>query len=168
MESPEIWRWIWLIAAVMFAIGEMSTAGSFFLAPFAIGALVASILAFFGVDIALGWLAFVAVSAGTFAAFRPLARRLDREVPAEGIGAKRLIGERAIVLELVPGVGDELGLIRVNREEWRAESGNGEPIQPGTTVKVVEIRGTRAVVFPVDLGGGGGVPPIESETTDQE
>jgi membrane protein implicated in regulation of membrane protease activity len=165
VESPETWRWIWLIAAVMFGIGEMSAAGSFFLLPFAIGAIVAAVLAFLGVDVAWEWLAFVLVSAGTFAAFRPLARKLDRDVPAEGIGAKRLIGEQAVVLQLVPGGGD-LGLIRVGREEWRAESGTGDPIAQGASVKVVEIKGTRAVVFPLEIGGDGLPPSIPSETTD--
>lgn len=151
MDSPDVWRWIWLVAAVAFALGEMSAAGSFFLLPFAIGAAVAAVLAFLGVNLTIEWLAFLALSAATFAAFRPLARKLDRDAPADGVGAKRLIGEHATVLVDIPGRGDDLGLIRVHREEWRAESGDGRPIRKGTTVKVVEIRGTRAVVFPLDI-----------------
>ena len=38
MDDPEVWRWIWLVAAVLFAIGEMGSPGSFFLLPFAAGA----------------------------------------------------------------------------------------------------------------------------------
>jgi membrane protein implicated in regulation of membrane protease activity len=153
MESPEVWRWVWLVAAVLFAVGEMTAAGSFFLLPFAIGALVAAVLAFLGVDVIIECLVFLAVSGATFAAFRPLARKLDRDTPTDGVGAKRLIGERATVLEPIPGDddGDQLGLIRVHREEWRAESGDGSPIDKGTPVKVVEIKGTRAVVFPLEL-----------------
>ena len=64
MGSPEFWRWVWLVAAAVFAIGEMAIAGSFFLAPFAIGAVVAAILAFAGVPVGIEWLAFAAVSAG--------------------------------------------------------------------------------------------------------
>ena len=45
--------------------------------------------------------------------------------------------------------GDELGLIRVHREEWRAESGDDTVIKAGSKVRVVEVRGTRAVVFPI-------------------
>ena len=44
LSSPEVWRWIWLGAAVLFGLGELSTAGSFFLLPFAIGALAAMIV----------------------------------------------------------------------------------------------------------------------------
>jgi membrane protein implicated in regulation of membrane protease activity len=152
MESPEFWRWIWLVAAVGFALGEMSAAGSFFLLPFALGALVAAVLAFAGVAVTIEWIAFVVVTAATFAAFRPLARKLDRDTPTDGVGAKRLIGEHATVLEAIPASGDTLGLIRVDREEWRAESGDGHPIEKGTPVKVVEVKGTRAVVFPLTDG----------------
>ena len=51
--SPEFWRWIWLIAMVVFGLGEISIAGSFFLAPFAAGAGVAALLAFVGVPVGL-------------------------------------------------------------------------------------------------------------------
>jgi len=150
MDDPNTWQWLWVIAAVVLAGGEMTTAGSFFLLPFALGAVAAAVLAFFGVSVALEWIAFIVVSAATFAAFRPLARKLDRDLPADGIGAKRLIGETATVLDAIPGDGDELGLIRVHREHWRAESRDGTPIEAGAKVRVVEVRGTRAIVFPVD------------------
>lgn len=150
MDEPETWRWIWLSAAVVFAIGEMSTAGSFFLAPFAVAAGVAAILAFADVSLTIEWVAFVALSVGVFAAMRPLARRLDAGEPTDGIGAKRLIGEPATVLEDIPA--GELGMVRVHREEWRAETVDGAPLPAGTTVRVVEQRGTRLVVTPNTQG----------------
>jgi membrane protein implicated in regulation of membrane protease activity len=149
VDSPESWRWIWMVAAFLFTVGEMASPGSFFLFPFAAGALVAAVLAFAGVGVGFEWVAFVGVSAGAFAALRPIARRLDQGGPAAGIGANRLIGETAIVLDSI-GPGD-LGLIRVDREEWRAESLDGSPIAAGTPVRVVEVRGTRAVVWPTAL-----------------
>ena len=56
-----------------------------------------------------------------FAGLRPLARRLDRNVSdADGVGSRRLIGRQGTVLEAIePG---HLGLVRVEREEWRAEA----------------------------------------------
>ncbi len=132
----------------MFAVGEMATAGTFFLLPFALGAAVAAGLAFAGVDLGFEWLAFVVVSGGVFASLRPLARRLDRDEPTLGIGAKRLIGEPGVVLEDVPA-GHELGMVRVHREEWRAESVDGGAIPAGATVRVVEVRGTRVLVHPL-------------------
>jgi membrane protein implicated in regulation of membrane protease activity len=146
MEDPEVWRWIWLVAALFFAVGEMSTAGSFFLLPFAVGAGSASALAFADVGLTGQWLVFVGVSVGLLAALRPLSRRLDRGEPTLGIGSKRLIGESAVVIDDIPGGPNELGMVRVHREEWRAETVDGSPAPTGTTVSVVEQRGTRLVV----------------------
>lgn len=147
MDSPEEWRWIWLVMAFLFATGEMSSPGSFFMAPFALGALVASALAFADVGVGVEWIAFIAVSLASLAALRPLARRLDLADEDRGIGSRRLIGQTALVLEEIPGR-HELGLVRVHREEWRAESLDGSRIAPGATVTVAEVEGTRVLVTP--------------------
>ncbi|MDQ3782541.1 MAG: NfeD family protein, partial [Actinomycetota bacterium] len=114
MDEPEQWRWIWLGTAVVFGIGEMATPGAFFLAPFAVGAAVASILAFADVPLVGEWAAFVGVSVAAFAAMRPLARRLDVEGGSDGIGARRLIGRPGTVVEAISA--DRPGLVRVDRE----------------------------------------------------
>ncbi len=144
--------------AAVFAIGELSAPGTFFLLPFAIGAVAAAVLAFAGVDVAVELVVFIVVSLVALAGFRKLAHRLDRNEPTEGIGSKRLIGQPARVIEAIDGTHD-LGTVRVDREEWRAESGDGAAIAVGSQVKIVEVRGTRVVVFPVDplppTGGSG-------------
>jgi membrane protein implicated in regulation of membrane protease activity len=145
MDTPEEWRWVWLIATAVFAIGEMASPGSFFLAPFALGALVASILAFAGVSVGVEWVVFLAVSIATLAALRPVARRLDRNALDRGVGARRLVGSRATVLEDIPGDA-ELGMVRVDREKWRAQSTDGARIPAGTVVRVAEVQGTRVIV----------------------
>ena len=147
--EPESWRWIWLAAAAVFALGELAAPGTFFLLPFAIGAAVATVLAFAGVPVAAEIAAFIIVSLVALAGFRSLARHLDRTEPTEGIGSKRLIGQPAKVIEAIDGAND-LGTVRIDREEWRAESGDGAAIPVGTPVKVVEVRGTRVVVFPAE------------------
>src|SRR4051794_41903173 len=68
---------IWLIAAVIFAIGEMATT-SFFLAPFAGGAAVATLLAAAGAGGVIEWAAFLVVSILLPAALRPVARDHQR------------------------------------------------------------------------------------------
>ena len=145
METPEAWRWAWLAATAVFAIGEMVTPGSFFLAPFAVGALVASILAFLGVGVGVEWVVFLIVSIATLAALRPMARRLDRNAIDRGVGARRLVGSRATVLQAIPGEA-ELGMVRVDREEWRAQSTDGSPIAAGTVVRIADVQGTRVIV----------------------
>jgi membrane protein implicated in regulation of membrane protease activity len=146
MDEPETWRWIWLGAAVLFGIGEMATPGAFFLAPFAIGAVVASGLAFADVPLGGQWAAFVAISLASLFALRPLARRLDRDGSAHGVGSRRLIGKVGTVLE--PIEPDHLGLVRVEREEWRAESADRSPLPVGTSITVAEVQGTRVIVTP--------------------
>jgi membrane protein implicated in regulation of membrane protease activity len=149
MDSPEQWRWIWLAATAVFAIGEMATPGSFFLAPFAAGALVASLLAFAGVSVLVEWIVFIVVSLITLALLRPLSRRLDREALDHGVGSRRLIGRQATVLRTIPA-GDEIGMVRVDREQWRAQSIDGTPIAAGIAVRIADVQGTRVIVAPLD------------------
>jgi membrane protein implicated in regulation of membrane protease activity len=147
MDEPETWRWIWLGAAVFFGIGEMATPGAFFMAPFAIGAGVAAILAFADAAVAAQWFAFVGVSIVAFAGLRPLARRLDRNVSdASSVGSRRLIGRQGTVLEAIePG---HLGLVRIEREEWRAESPDRVSVPVGASILVTSVEGTRVIVTP--------------------
>jgi membrane protein implicated in regulation of membrane protease activity len=145
MESPDEWRWVWIIATAVFAVGEMATPGSFFLAPFAIGAFVAAILAFADVSVTIEWAVFLIVSIAALAALRPVARRLDLNAVDHGVGSRRLVGTRATVLKAIPG-DDELGLVRLDREEWRAQSTDGTPIPVGATVRVADVQGTRVLV----------------------
>jgi len=145
MESPDEWRWVWIIATAVFAVGEMATPGSFFLAPFAIGAFVAAILAFADVSVTVEWAVFLIVSIAALAALRPVARRLDLNAVDHGVGSRRLVGTRATVLKAIPG-DDELGLVRLDREQWRAQSTDGTPIPVGATVRVADVQGTRVMV----------------------
>jgi len=151
VDDPEVWRWIWLGGAVFFGLAELASAGAFFMLPFAVGAAVAALLAFLAVPLGFQLLAFGVVSVALLAGLRPLAEKLARDHPAEGIGAKRLIGQKGTVLGEVPGGLHELGMVRIHREEWRAESVDGAAIAQGTEVRVVEMRGTRVVVSPVGL-----------------
>lgn len=144
MDEPEQWRWIWLGAAVLFGLGEMGTPGAFFLAPFGIGAAVAAILAWADVPIAGEWAAFVGISLASFIAMRPLSRRLDRRGGSDGIGSRRLIGRSGVVLSDIDP--DQAGMVRVDHEEWRADSADRSPIAAGTSVVVTEVEGTRVIV----------------------
>lgn len=153
LDSPELWRWIWVCTAVVFFVGEMATAGSFFALPFALGATLATILAFIGVDVTWQWLGFVVASGAASAILWPLAKRLDRRgSPSEGTpGSRRWIGQRAEVIQGIPSGVAQTGVIRLEREEWRAESADGSPIEAGAVVRVLRIDGTRAVVERVAL-----------------
>lgn len=145
-DSPESWRWVWLAAMVLFALGEIFVPGTFFMISFALGAAAASITAFLGGGIVLEWVLFVAVSAGSLAVLVPIGRRLDRVHTGPGAGANRWVGQDAVVLAEIPEGVHETGLVRVEREEWRAESADGRAVPSGTRVRVVRVDGTRLVV----------------------
>lgn len=149
-SSPDMWRWIFLVLAVAFTVGEIAMAGTFFLLPFAAGALVAALAGFAGASVGIEWLAFVAVSAVASSVLWPLRRRLDSRNPRAEIGANRWAGRQAYVLRDIPGFGGETGLVRLDREEWRAESMLGIPIAAGSTVLVSRVDGTRLIVLPLD------------------
>lgn len=148
MDDPESWRWIWLVAAVVFGVGEMASPGSFFLAPFAIGAVAAAGLAFLDVSTAWEWAAFVGVSLACLLALRPLARRLDRDGDSDGVGARRLIGRAGVVLTAIDDIG--AGIVRIDSEEWRAGAAVSGPIPAGARVRVTQVEGTRVIVIPTE------------------
>ncbi|MBA2325196.1 MAG: NfeD family protein [Actinobacteria bacterium] len=148
LSSGETWRWIWLLAAAGFAAGEIAVAGTFFLLSFAIGATAAAVVAFVGGGVIAGWVAFVAVSGASLAVLFPLGRRLDARNPTPQVGAHRWEGQIATVLQDIPAGLHESGAVRIDREEWRAESTNGSPVPAGTRVVVARVAGTRLVVIP--------------------
>ena len=138
---------IWLVAAGLLGIGEMHT-GGFFLAPFALGALLAAVLSLAGAGTAVPVVVFVVVSLLVLLALRPLARRHRRLPPSIRTGAAALVGRDALVLERIANdVG--VGCVRIGGEVWTARSfDDDEVIDAGKHVQVVEIRGATALVMP--------------------
>ncbi len=154
MEDPVVWGGIWLAAAATLGVGEMVTAGSFWLVPFALAAIPAAIVSFMGFPILVGWLLFLVGSVGCFLAMRPLAKRLDIDVPnIPGIGANRLIGHDALVIQPIPGGVDNHDMVRAGGETWNALSLGEMALPEGTEVQIVEVRGTRVVVVPLPTSG---------------
>jgi membrane protein implicated in regulation of membrane protease activity len=136
---------LWLIAAVVFGVGEIATLG-FFLAPFAGGALVAAIVTALGAGTAAGWAVFLVVSVVLLAALRPLARSHRRQPPLLRTGTAALVGSSGLVVERIAN--DEgVGCVRIGGEVWTARSyDDDEVIEAGKRVQVVEIRGATAFV----------------------
>jgi membrane protein implicated in regulation of membrane protease activity len=159
-SSPDTWRWIFLVSAVVFTLGEIAVAGTFFLLPFAAGSLVAAIAAFVGLSVAIEWTLFVIVSGLASAVLWPLGRRLDRRTPRHAIGATRWVGRQAYVTREIPSGHGSTGLVRLDREEWRAESMMGVPIPSGSKVLVSRVDGTRLVVLPLEEPSP--LPPADS------
>lgn len=151
MGDTETWRWIWVIVIAGFLIGEMFTPGTFFFLPFAIGAVGAAIAAFAGGSIALQWILFIGLAALTSLAFIPLRRRLDRIEPPIGVGSQRILHQEGTIITAIADGPTGSGMVRIAREEWRAESADHRAIAEGSVVRVVEVRGTGVVVEPVSV-----------------
>ncbi|MBN2565050.1 MAG: NfeD family protein [Candidatus Eisenbacteria bacterium] len=138
----QIW-WLWMGLAAVFVIGELFTQG-FFLLWFGVGAFLSGILALLGVSPAWQWAVFVVVSGALFMVSRRFAERFSAKQPP-GIGADRLIGKRGVVLE---NIDNELntGKVRIDREQWRADSELDDNIPSGRRIEVVRLEGTHVVV----------------------
>lgn len=142
-----MWFWVWLVLAAILIVAEIFTAG-FFMLPFGIGAAVAAGLAFVDVPTIWQWGAFFAVSAVSLLGLRRFADHVTHDSP-EGVGADRLIGLHGIVIEAVEP-SDGRGRVRVQREEWRADSSEHTTIPKGARVTVERISGAHLVVRPAD------------------
>ncbi|MCL2024256.1 MAG: NfeD family protein [Coriobacteriia bacterium] len=140
------WFWIWVVLAAALCIVEMLTLG-FFLLPFAIGAAVAAIANFFGANLAIQWMLFVAVSVLMLVILRRFANRVTKTTNVAS-GVERLIGRTGEVIASHAPEG--LFRVRVEREEWNASIESGEQPAIGAKVKVISVDGTRLIVTAYD------------------
>ena len=137
---------IWTIAAAALAAGELHHQ-AFFLAPFAIGAVVAAVLSVAGLGTAVAVIAFLAVSFTVLALLRPIALRHRRMPPQLRTGTAALVGQHALVVERIANR-EGVGCVKIGGEVWTARSFDEERvIEAGEQVEVVEIRGATALVM---------------------
>jgi len=143
--DTETWRWIWVGAALFLGVAEIMTAG-FFMLPFAVGAVIAAILAFVDVAPAIQFTVFIATSLISLIVLQRFVRHGDES--QHPIGANRFVGKTAMVLKVIDRSAGA-GRVRMETEEWRATT-DGDQIPVGSEVRIVEVRGTRLVVEPTE------------------
>lgn len=136
---------LWVIAACVFGVGEMLTT-SFFLAPFAVGALGAAVVDVAGTSELAAWVAFVVISLLMLVVVRPIAKSHMKVPPRIRTGTAALVGQQAIVLERIAN--DEgVGCVKIDGEVWTARSlDEDQVIEAGSRVHVVQIKGATALV----------------------
>ena len=115
---------LWLIALIVFAVGEAITVGLTSV-WFAVGALGALIAAGFGAALWLQVVVFLALSGVT--------------------NADRVIGATALVTEEIDNLKGS-GLVNISGQVWTARSAHDVVIQPGREVKVLRIEGVKVFV----------------------
>ncbi|GAB3484372.1 NfeD family protein [Amycolatopsis cihanbeyliensis] len=134
---------IWLIIGVALIVAEVLS-GDFVLLMLGLGALAgAGSAALTGnafVDVAV----FAVASIGLLVLARPALKRRFLSGPGVKTNADALVGANAIVLSTVDTHG---GQVKLAGDVWSARSFlEGQVIQPGASVTVVEIAGATAVV----------------------
>ena len=136
---------IWLIVAVVFAVGEIVNL-SFFLFPFAIGSAAAAVVSLAGAGTGVAFAVFAVLTAVSFTVVRPIARRHLHTPPQLRTGTAALVGCTAVVLEPIEADGMH-GTVRLEGEVWTARARLERLVRVvGARVTVVEIRGATALV----------------------
>jgi membrane protein implicated in regulation of membrane protease activity len=132
------------LAAIALAVGEVLTPGLFFLGPVAVAAGAAALASLLGAGAALSLVVFIAGSLASLAVLRPIARRHVRLPALSRTGTDALVGRKALVTRRVDVHG---GRVRIGGEEWTARTYiDGQVIEEGTTVDVIQIEGATALV----------------------
>ena len=134
---------LWVIVAAVLLAGEVVTFG-FFLAPVALAALVAAVVALFGGGIELQVGSFLVASVASILLLRPIVQRHLRTPAQLRTGTAALVGTTGVVIERVDVNG---GRVRIGGEVWSARSyDEDQVIEPGARVSVLEIKGATALV----------------------
>jgi len=138
---------IWILLAVVFAVGEIMTLG-LFLAPFAAGAVLGAVADLAGAGEVVSIIVFLASSLLLFGFVRPIAHRHMRTPARLRTGAAALVGHTAIVTERID---EGHGSVKLEGELWTARAYDGdEVIESGRRVHVIEIKGATALVSETD------------------
>jgi membrane protein implicated in regulation of membrane protease activity len=136
---------IWVVLALVLAAVELAWP-SFFLAPFAAGAVLGGVSGSAGLGTIAVLVAFAGGSGLLLSFVRPIARRHLYTPQASRTGTAALIGRTAMVTERIDN--DALtGSVKLEGELWTARSWDEDDvIAAGKRVHVVEIKGATALV----------------------
>ena len=138
---------LWVVLMVVFLVVEAACPIHLVSIWFAVGSLVAAIVAALGGQLWLQVLLFVVVSCGLLAALWPFVKKvLNPKRTATNIDA--MIGAEGYVTDAVDNL-NAMGKVKLNGMEWTARSATGTKIPAGTLVKVDRIEGVKAIVSPV-------------------
>jgi len=137
------WVW-WLVAAVVLGIIEVTTLDLVF-AMLAAGAVAGGVVAVVGFGLPLQAAVAIVVAVAMLAVVRPIALRHLRTPLSTRTGTAALVGSRAVVLERVDA---HAGQVKLAGEVWTARAyDEGQVIEAGQPVDVVEIKGATALVY---------------------
>ncbi|GHF33893.1 membrane protein implicated in regulation of membrane protease activity [Amycolatopsis bartoniae] len=136
---------IWLVAGIVLMVAEV-VSGDFVLLMLGGGALLGAASAAVTGNPVIDVIVFAVASTALLWLARPALKRRFLNTPDIKMGPEALIGTHGVVVAAVDG---HHGQVRLGGDVWSARSlAEGELIEPGTKVTVVQITGATAVVSP--------------------
>lgn len=126
---------VWTLITVLALILEVSS-GTFYLMCFAIGAVCAIVSSLLAIPFWAQVLVFIIFSTISVFGVRPFVMKyLHPKHESRASNADALIGREGRIIE--PITDHSEGYVRIDGDEWKAVSNNGEPIENGALVRVV-------------------------------
>lgn len=131
-------QWLfWLVLAIVSLILELSS-GTFFILCVAIGAFCGMIAAIITLPFWAQVLVFAILSVASVYWVRPfILNNLHKEDHERLSNAEAIIGRVGTVTETIPAGG--YGRVKVDGDEWKALSANGEEITVGKRTKILKL-----------------------------
>ena len=135
--------WIWLGVTVASLVIEFTT---FDLASvwFAIGGLIAMILAACNVPLVVQLVVFIGISLVLLLSLRKIALKFFLKGDTLKTNAEGVIGNKYTLLSDITK--EEMGTIKINGVVWNVISNNGETIEKGESVEIVSVKGNKYIV----------------------
>lgn len=138
--------WIWLIIMAVFIVVEAATVGLITI-WFAVGSLVALIVALIGGPFWLQMVLFLAVSLVLLVCLRGYIRQ---RMKPTATNVDSVLGQTAVVTVAIDNVMAQ-GQVKIGPMEWTARSTSGKSIPAGARVRVDRVEGVKVFVTPADV-----------------
>ena len=135
--------YLWAAAVIVFMIIEIATTQLVTL-WFALGSLASLIACLMNAPVYVQIIIFVAVSAITLAATRPLVKKWTK-TSFTPTNADRCIGKTALVVEDIDNSAEK-GAVKINGSVWSARSADGIKIRKDEQVTIKQIDGVKLIV----------------------
>ena len=137
--------WFWIIVAVALAIAEVMTV-AFFAVFITIGALGAAIVSLLGFNLLVQAIVLGVLGVAGILIARPfLVERLHIGRGRLRSGADSMVGQQAVLLEPILGVGQP-GHLKIAGELWPALTDDGSAVPVNTLVVITALRSTTLIV----------------------
>jgi membrane protein implicated in regulation of membrane protease activity len=143
----DILWWHWLLLGLVLVVGEMASAGGFYIVFFGIGAIVVGALAGFGLagPVWMQFLLFSVLSVLGLVLFRGRVLRALQPNP-QAPTIDQLVGETAVAAEdIAPGA---VGRVELRGTGWSAKVVGGAALTRGARCRVMQVDGLMLYVEP--------------------